>query len=151
LSSPLLVLQVEVAEGQVKSLLREQDAPPPMPFHFCIFINRAGEEHMSEGTWVKACRVDEVEPADVIRFDYAGRTFAICRTEDGAWHAIDGLCTHGKAHLAEGLVIDGQIECPKHNGRFDLCTGAAKRTPARVALRTYPVRVEGADVLVCLE
>ena len=32
----------------------------------------------------------------------------------------EGLCTHGQAHLAEGAVLDGMVECPKHNGCFDL-------------------------------
>ena len=40
------------------------------------------------------------------------------------------------------------IECPKHNGQFDYRTGAAKRAPVCVNLRTYPVRVEGGRVLV---
>ena len=42
------------------------------------------------------------------------------------------------------------IECPKHNGRFDYRTGEAVRVPARNALRTYPVRVEGGNVFLRL-
>jgi len=52
----------------------------------------------------------------------------------------DGLCTHHKVHLAGGAIVDGQIECPKHNGRFDARTGEVTRKPAREALCMYPVR-----------
>jgi 3-phenylpropionate/trans-cinnamate dioxygenase ferredoxin subunit len=53
-------------------------------------------------------------------------------------------------HLADGLVMDGIIECPKHNGRFNYKTGEARGAPACVNLRTYPVRVEGGMVLMRL-
>ncbi len=103
---------------------------------------------MEAGTWVAACATDDIEPEDVIRFDHAGRTYAIYRTEAGSYHATDGLCTHQNVHLAEGLVMGTIIECPKHNGRFDLRTGEAKGPPVCVNLRTYPVRVEGAAVYI---
>jgi 3-phenylpropionate/trans-cinnamate dioxygenase ferredoxin component len=98
--------------------------------------------------WITACRCDDIEPEDVIRFDYQARTFAIYRDPDGGYHATDGLCTHEKVHLADGLVMDNIIECPKHNGRFDYRTGEAKGAPVCVNLRTYPVKVEGDDVLI---
>ncbi len=64
-------------------------------------------------------RPDDIEEEDVIRFDHGGHTFAIYRSPDNKYFATDGLCTHEKVHLADGLVMDNIIECPKHNGRFD--------------------------------
>lgn len=103
---------------------------------------------MSDMGWVRACDTDDVEPEDVIRFDHAGRTFAIYRSEAGDWYATDGLCTHEAVHLADGLVMGDTIECPKHNGRFDYRTGQAKGAPVCVNLQSYPVRVDGDAVLV---
>jgi 3-phenylpropionate/trans-cinnamate dioxygenase ferredoxin component len=103
---------------------------------------------MAEKSWVEACKTDDVEAEDVIRFDHAGRTFAIYRSEDDEYYATDGLCTHEKVHLADGLVMGNIIECPKHNGRFDYRTGDAKGAPVCVNLRTYPVRVEDGAVLI---
>ena len=40
------------------------------------------------------------------------------------------------------------IECPKHNGRFNYKTGAAKGPPVMVDLRTYPIKVEGGTVFI---
>lgn len=42
------------------------------------------------------------------------------------------------------------IECPKHNGRFDYRSGEVKRRPACIALRTYPVRIEGDRVFIAI-
>ncbi|MGP1355690.1 MocE family 2Fe-2S type ferredoxin [Roseicyclus sp.] len=101
---------------------------------------------MSE--WVDVCALDEIEEEDVVRFDHGGRTFAVYRDlEDGVW-CTDGLCTHEQVHLADGLVMDDTIECPKHNGRFNYKTGAPLRSPVCVALATYPARVEGGRVQV---
>jgi 3-phenylpropionate/trans-cinnamate dioxygenase ferredoxin component len=100
--------------------------------------------------WVEACRADDVDAEDVIRFDHGGKTFAIYRSPDDKYFATDGLCTHEKIHLAEGLVMDNIIECPKHNGRFDYTTGAARGAPVCIDLKTYPVKVEGGKVLIQL-
>ncbi|MBP1962848.1 MocE family 2Fe-2S type ferredoxin [Paenibacillus aceris] len=105
---------------------------------------------MSLGEWIEACRADEVEVEDVIRFDHGDWTFAIYRTENGDYYASDGFCTHGRFHLSGGLVMGNQIECPKHNGRFDIPTGVAKRVPACVDLKTYPLKIEAGKVFIQL-
>jgi 3-phenylpropionate/trans-cinnamate dioxygenase ferredoxin subunit len=100
--------------------------------------------------WVEACAADDIELEDVIRFDHDGRSFAIYRSPDDTYYATDGWCTHEQAHLADGLVLDNIIECPKHNGRFDYRTGAAKGAPVCVDLRTYPVKVEAGKIFIDL-
>jgi 3-phenylpropionate/trans-cinnamate dioxygenase ferredoxin subunit len=100
--------------------------------------------------WVEVCAADEIDEEDVIRFDHAGRTFAIYRSPEDTYHATDGLCTHEKIHLSDGLVMDHIIECPKHNGRFDYRSGEAKGAPVCVDLKTYPVKVEGGTVFIGL-
>lgn len=98
--------------------------------------------------WIEACEVDDIEVEDVMRFDYEDRTFAIFRTEDGTFYVSDGYCTHERVHLADGLVMGNVIECPKHNGRFDIPTGSAKRAPVCVDLKTYPVKIENEKVFI---
>ncbi|MGK9168994.1 Rieske 2Fe-2S domain-containing protein [Inquilinus limosus] len=105
---------------------------------------------MAEDGWIAACGADDIDEEDVIRFDHGGRSFAIYRTEEDRYYATDGLCTHEQVHLADGLVMGTIIECPKHNGRFDFTTGAAKGAPVCVALRTYPVKVEDGQVYLRL-
>ncbi len=66
----------------------------------------------------------------------------LCRstaTKRASSIATDGLCTHGNTHLSDGLVKGGIIECPKHNGRFNLIDGSPARAPICRGLATYPV------------
>ncbi len=100
--------------------------------------------------WVEACATDDIDEEDVLRFDHGAKTYAIYRSPDDQFFATDGLCTHEAIHLADGLVMDNIIECPKHNGRFDYTTGQAKGAPVCVNLKTYPVKVEGDKVLIDL-
>lgn len=100
--------------------------------------------------WVEACAADDIDEEGVIRFDHGGRTFAIYRSPGNGYFATDGLCTHEQVHLADGLVIDDIIECPKHNGRFNYKTGEATGAPVCINLKTYPVKVEAGKVLVQL-
>ena len=100
---------------------------------------------MSEG-WINACVAADIEEEDVTRFDHAGKTYAIYRDDNDGYFATDGLCTHEKVLLADGLVMGKIIECPKHNGRFDYTTGKARGAPVCIDLKTYPVKVEGGCV-----
>ena len=98
--------------------------------------------------WISACKLDEIEQEGVTRFDYGGRTFAIYRSPVDEVFCTDGLCTHESVHLADGLVMDYEIECPKHAGAFDYRTGEPRRLPPCVNLRTYPAKVDAGQVLV---
>jgi 3-phenylpropionate/trans-cinnamate dioxygenase ferredoxin subunit len=98
--------------------------------------------------WIKACATGDIDSEDVIRFDHGARTFAIYHSPEGEFFCTDGHCTHEQAHLAEGLVMDHLIECPKHNGQFDYRTGEARRAPVCVNLKTYPVRVTDGEVFI---
>jgi len=100
--------------------------------------------------WIDACGVGAIAMEDVVRFDHNGQTFAIYRTKDDEFYATDGICTHGNAHLADGFVTGRLIECPKHNGRFDITNGAPARMPACAALCSYPIKTEQDRVYINL-
>ena len=97
--------------------------------------------------WIRVCEVDEIDEEDLIGWNYGGHAYAIYRTEKG-FFATDGLCTHEDAHLQDGLVFGTVIECPLHQGTFDIVTGKALTAPAYDDLRTYPVKVEDGMVYI---
>jgi MocE subfamily Rieske [2Fe-2S] domain protein len=101
--------------------------------------------------WVSVCSPDLLEAGAVVRFDHGDRTYAVYRIDDGSFHATDGICTHGNTHLADGLVMGRIIECPKHNGRFDITDGSPQRLPVCVALRTYPVKLENGRLFLNID
>lgn len=94
-----------------------------------------------ESRWVPVPGGAGLGPGAAMPFRYADRTYAIYRLADG-FFATDGKCTHSGTILAKGLVIDDQIECPAHQGRFDIRSGKATLAPAGADLRTYAAKVE---------
>jgi MocE subfamily Rieske [2Fe-2S] domain protein len=101
-------------------------------------LHRSEKQPDADG-WLEICAAADLGPADVIRFDHGKRTFALYRDENHQLFATDGVCTHGNTHLADGLVKGKIIECPKHNGRFNLADGSPARAPVCRGLATYPI------------
>ncbi|MGR3616885.1 MAG: non-heme iron oxygenase ferredoxin subunit [Paracoccaceae bacterium] len=97
--------------------------------------------------WIQACACADIDEEDLIRWDHAGKTYAIYNTDHG-FFATDGMCTHEAQHLEDGLVTDDVIECPLHQARFNIRTGKVLSAPACEDLRTYPVRIEAGMVHV---
>ncbi len=101
------------------------------------------------GPWHDVAALDDLFDGAGLEFSVAGQVVAVFRDGD-AVHATDPMCTHGLARLCEGFLEDGQVECPLHQGRFDLVSGAATCAPATRALQVHPVRLQDGRVWVAL-
>lgn len=123
------------------SIIRKLPAPKQSKQSAQRIYHANSTQALSNG-WIAVCDKTELHLGDVIRFDYHQKTFAIYRTEKDEFYATDGICTHGNAHLADGLVLGHEIECPKHNGRFNIVDGSPKRQPVCARINTYPVKVD---------
>jgi 3-phenylpropionate/trans-cinnamate dioxygenase ferredoxin subunit len=101
-------------------------------------------------SFVRACSVSEVASGTALAVDVDGTDVAVLR--DGEeWYAAVDECSHAAVPLSEGDVEGCEIECWLHGSRFDLRTGKPTGPPATEPVTTYPVRVEGDDVLVDLD
>ena len=60
------------------------------------------------------------------------------------------MCTHEDERLDDGIVIDCVIECPLHQGRFDVRTGRALSAPVCVDLKTWPIKVDDGRIYIDL-
>ena len=89
---------------------------------------------MSEENWIEVGSTHSIEEEDLIRFDHQDKTFCVYRLTDG-FYATDGICTHEAVHLEDGLVMDDEIECPMHQGIFNIKSGIDFRIALRVSLR----------------
>lgn len=59
---------------------------------------------------------------------------------------LDNSCPHAGGNLSGGEVVDGGVECPWHNWRFDVRTGACAHAPG-VLVNRYPAVVRDGWVL----
>jgi 3-phenylpropionate/trans-cinnamate dioxygenase ferredoxin subunit len=99
--------------------------------------------------FIKIGKVDELRPGSMKRVDIDGRRMLLANV-NGRFCATDDTCTHEDASLSTGSLRGELVKCPLHGSRFNVCTGEALEEPAEQNLKTYPVRVEGDDILVGL-
>lgn len=103
---------------------------------------------MSDG-WTDAYDLEFLVPGDVIPVTVGDKALALYEV-DGEVFASDNRCTHGDALLSDGFLEGTVIECPFHQGRFDVCTGKALCAPLTEDVRVYPVRIENKRIWVKL-
>ena len=97
--------------------------------------------------WIYICDTSDIDFEDLKRFDYKDKTFCIYNIKDG-FFATDGICTHEDVHLEDGFVTDDEIECPMHQGIFNIKTGTVIQDPPCKDLRTYAVKLEKEKIYI---
>jgi len=97
--------------------------------------------------WLDICSEDLVDEDDVVQLITGNYRLAVYKV-DGNIYVTDDRCTHQEASLSDGYLDGTTIECPRHQGVFDICTGKALGPPLEFDLRTYPVKVDGGRVMI---
>src|SRR5437660_9395385 len=99
--------------------------------------------------FIKVAELHEVKEGCLFPLEADGEL--ICLTKiDSIVYAFTDNCTHISGPLNEG-ELDGEVlTCPWHGAQFDVRTGRVLRGPARQDIQTYPVRMDGASILVSL-
>jgi nitrite reductase/ring-hydroxylating ferredoxin subunit len=68
----------------------------------------------------------------------------------GRFHAFDNICPHAEGPLGEGFLDGLTVECPWHNGQWDITTGKGLTAFATADIAVFAVRVVGGDIEVKL-
>lgn len=100
--------------------------------------------------WTEIGTIDDLPEDDAVGRVVAGRPLTLYRVGEEVY-ATAAQCTHGAAQMCDGFLEGFEIECPLHQGRFDIRTGKALNTPLTEDIRTYPVRCEGDRVFIALD
>jgi len=102
---------------------------------------------VGDGVWHDLIGVSELHKDDVTPVVFDGLVLAVY---DGV-HGItvsSARCTHAGANLCDGYFDGRTIECPLHQGLFDVVTGEARAAPVVKGLKMYECRVLGRVVQI---
>ena len=99
--------------------------------------------------FVKVATLGDIAPGEMQTVEVGSEYILVARIGD-EYFALDGFCTHAEGFLSEGYLLEDycEVECPIHEGAFDLRTGAVTNPPAEEPVVAYEVRIEGDDILV---
>jgi 3-phenylpropionate/trans-cinnamate dioxygenase ferredoxin subunit len=99
------------------------------------------------GDYLKVASTADMPQGTTLCVEVDGKEILLCHTAEGVY-AVDNLCTHAAERLCDGKLKGHRILCPLHGAAFDVRDGAALSRPATIPLQSYPVRIEGYDVLL---
>jgi 3-phenylpropionate/trans-cinnamate dioxygenase ferredoxin subunit len=97
--------------------------------------------------WVDVVDANSLAEGKNIVIDLDGTDIAVFKIE-GAFYAIEDVCSHDGAEIASGTLEGDEIICPRHGARFCVKTGAVKAPPAYENIASFPLRIENGKVQV---
>lgn len=97
--------------------------------------------------YVELCGTGDVTPDLPFKAELDGVGLAVFQVGD-AYYVTEDLCTHGPGSLSEGYVEDDEVECPFHQGKFNIITGLPAMAPCTIPLKTWRVILRDNKILV---
>jgi naphthalene 1,2-dioxygenase system ferredoxin subunit len=101
-------------------------------------------------SWVATLPPSALEEHGVAKASANGLSVALY-VVDGEYFATADLCTHRQASRSDGFLDGELIECPLHQGTFNVKTGAPVDAPCSVAVRSFPVKLQDGLLHVGME
>ena len=102
---------------------------------------------MKNRNWHNVIELSNLEKKDVTNVQFGTKDLAVFDSKEGIFVSMS-RCTHGAANLCDGYFDGTFIECPLHQGLFDVRTGEAKAIPARVPLKMIECRIKNGFVQI---
>lgn len=97
---------------------------------------------------VKVARIADLEEGTMQMVQVDGTMILLVRQE--GLFALQGTCSHEYFELDKGFLTADSVTCALHFSRFELEDGEPLDPPAELPLVTFPVRVEGDDIVLDL-
>jgi 3-phenylpropionate/trans-cinnamate dioxygenase ferredoxin subunit len=97
--------------------------------------------------WIEVAKVGDIAPGGFRVVEVNGAMVAVFNV-NGAFHALDDVCTHDGGSLSGGEVQGEEVVCPRHGAKFNIRTGEVTAPPAYEAVHVFPVRVEDGRIWV---
>ena len=99
------------------------------------------------GEFQTVAKVADIPEGAAKAFEVGNKLVAVFHRPGGVFLAIDDVCPHMGASLAEGCVEGDVVTCPWHAWRFRLTDGAWVSVP-KLKIGSYAVRIVGDEVQV---
>lgn len=95
----------------------------------------------------RLCGVDDVEEDEPYRAEIDGIGYAVFFFEN-EYFVLEDLCSHGPGRLSDGFVEDFEVECPFHQGRFDIRNGLPTEAPCEIPVRIWTPIIQNNDIFI---
>jgi nitrite reductase/ring-hydroxylating ferredoxin subunit/uncharacterized membrane protein len=97
--------------------------------------------------YIRVIDKNAIKEGRTLRVEVKGEVIAIALQNDKLY-AFNEFCTHRYGPLSEGAFYNGSVECPWHLSCFDMSTGEVVEGPAKIAIKTYDLKVKEGDIFI---
>jgi len=92
------------------------------------------------------CKKNSVPTGGALRVELADRAPLAVFDLKGRFVVTNDTCTHGDASLCDGEIEDGIVECPFHQGAFEIESGKVVAAPCAIPLKVYRTETRGDEI-----
>ncbi len=98
---------------------------------------------------IPICSLEELSSNNTQVVQIEGNSVLVLQLGE-EYFAVESICSHAEVSLEDGEVDknDCTIECPKHGSLFSLKNGEALTLPATRPLKTWPLSIDGENVVI---
>lgn len=107
--------------------------------------------------FIKVAESTELGPGEKRKISWEDHQILLTNVGN-SYYAIDNKCPHMGGSLSEGTLDGTQITCPRHGSVFDVTTGKVVQSGKLLFIKvhvhdlhSYPVKIEGTDILIGIE
>jgi nitrite reductase/ring-hydroxylating ferredoxin subunit/uncharacterized membrane protein len=111
-----------------------------LSYHYGLRVDRNAFEEAGPDEFVAILDEGELGQDELRRVEIDGVGVLLSRSSDGEVCAISATCNHFGGPLEQGEREGDTVVCPRHNSRFDLCSGQAIDGPAVFPQSRYETR-----------
>ena len=105
---------------------------------------------MSDLHFIALAKTADVPENRVSCFEINGHHVVLSQVQ-GEFFAVQNKCSHAEQSFNTGRVRGHKLLCPLHGAIFDIRDGSVLGAPAFQPIKSYPLKVEGEDILICLD
>lgn len=100
--------------------------------------------------WIHLANIADFDHREILGVVHGNQQIAIFRLGE-LIYATDNICSHQYARLSDGYIVDNCVECPLHQGLFEVSTGKAQGGIVKKDIRTFQTRLDGNQIFVLVE
>jgi nitrite reductase/ring-hydroxylating ferredoxin subunit len=106
--------------------------------------------HLAESNYITLTKTSDISENRVSCFEVNGHHVVLSQFK-GEFFALQNKCSHAEQSFDKGRVRGHKLLCPLHGAVFDIRDGSVLSAPAFQPIKSYPLKVDGDDILICLE
>ena len=95
---------------------------------------------MSSDSFTAVTAAENISEKSFSCFQVNGVALVICRFRN-EFYALENQCSHAQSTFDEGRLRAYNLICPLHGASFDIRNGTPTGLPAKLSIRSFPVRV----------